>query len=259
MKIYSWNINSHNKKLDEVFKFIQQLEFDAICLQEVPKDFLDRLKELPYSIVYHIDFNRIFSKKTEPFYIAILTPHKIISKKIFSISKGEKQPLRTRLFVKVMKVFNWSRVDNHGALYADIEVHNVSKVFRLFCAHLRNSGPSEHTKEFSILEKFIGSERFNIICGDFNIIDNSILKPFNWIMGSTLKEGAPWFSERKTMELLFSKLGLQNPLSKKKTHTLFSNQLDHILVPKNLTDIKSKVHAEPIGSDHYPVSVEFDV
>src|SRR3989344_1419848 len=46
MKVYSWNIFFRNTDFDRAFRFIEQLDFDVLCLQEVPESFLERLSKL---------------------------------------------------------------------------------------------------------------------------------------------------------------------------------------------------------------------
>ena len=50
MRIYSWNVLYENKTFEDVYTYLQKLDFDVIALQEVPQDFLDKLKTLPYAV-----------------------------------------------------------------------------------------------------------------------------------------------------------------------------------------------------------------
>ncbi len=256
MKIYSWNVNCLNKNLDAVFEFIRTREFDVMCLQEVPEALLQRLRKLPYSCVSHVDFRRLSSKNAGPYHVAILTPHKMISGKSFFVSRGLSQPLRTKVLIRLMRVFGWSEIEDRGAIYADINLPNSSQILRIFSAHLRNDGPRERRKEFDILAKHLVPGQNAIVCGDLNIIDPPLLKMFNWAMGSSLLEGMPWYPERKIAEQTFGALGLQNPLYKKHTHTIFPSQLDHILIPQDWRVKHSEILYDSMGSDHYPILIE---
>lgn len=259
MKIYSWNISDRNEKLDQAFHFIQQLEFDVLCLQEVPETFLKRLQILSYNCIFDIDLQRLFPYEVRTDYLVILTPHQIVKSKTFVTSQGLKQPWRTRCLVHLLKPFGWSPIGNHGGLYADIQLPEMDLPTRVFSVHLRLDSPTERRKEFDIVSGHLSTAYSNIVCGDFNVIDNSWLKPFSWLMGSSLRESTPWYPERTILEEIFNQHGLKNPLRGEPTHTLFSNQLDHILVSKYTKIKKTTVFVDSLGSDHYPVSVSVEM
>jgi endonuclease/exonuclease/phosphatase family metal-dependent hydrolase len=256
MRIYSWNICDSNSRLERVLSFITDLQFDILCLQEVPEDFLSRLKALPYNCAYYVDLERHFPGHIRKDYLVILTPYKITDQGGFITSKGLQQPLRTRYFVQAMKLFGWSEIDNHGGIWADIGIPVVSVPVRVFSLHLRSDGPSERTKEVTIAGRYFHPEAINIVCGDFNVIDSPWLKIFNWIMGSSIKEGMPWYPERELFEDTFRHYHLVNPLKGRRTHTLFNNQLDHILLSEHLRILNAEVLSTALGSDHYPIMVE---
>ncbi len=251
MKLYSWNMYSYNQRLDQAFDFIQNLDFDFFCLQEVPKIFLERLQTSTFGIAYFNDVKRTFPDREEFYYVVILTPHRILHTGSFFISQGLVQPLRTRLFIKLM---GWSEIDDNGIVYADIQIQKL--FLRVFSSRLRNDGPTERRREFSIIANHLNIHYPNIICGDFNIIDNPLQKVFNWLMGSSIWEAMPWYPERKICENQFSQHNLQNPLRGQTTHNLFPNQLDHILIPKSFFVRENRVLKDSRGSDHYPVFVE---
>ncbi|MBT6069082.1 hypothetical protein HOG48_04975 [Candidatus Peregrinibacteria bacterium] len=117
--------------------------------------------------------------------------------------------------------------------------------------------PLERIKQFKETFKHLKSGVYNIVCGDFNTADTPYLQPFNWIMGSSLKEALPFYPERKNLEKLFGDYGLKNPLRGQRTHVA-NCQLDHILVPTPVKVLKKGVQKDPVGSDHKPVFVEIN-
>src|SRR3989344_4507606 len=108
MKIYSWNIFFRNGKLERAFEFIQKLDFDVLCLQEVPEEFLNRLQKLRLFIAFAPAVDRIYPDHVERNYLVILSRHPVTSHNAVAFSIPH-QPLRTRLFVKAMRPANWSR------------------------------------------------------------------------------------------------------------------------------------------------------
>lgn len=254
MKIYSWNICDANKKLSEALTYIESLDFDVLCLQEIPKPFLKKLQKLPYNIEYHMDLRRYKKGKWETIYLVILTPHKILDSKKFHIGREWKEPLRTKIFVWCMRIIGWTKNDAYGALYVDIQKGKGK--FRVFSLHLHVGKPYERIKQLKKAFTHLHKKIPNILCGDFNVVDLPHTQPFNWIMGSSLKEASPFFKERKILTKLFNKHKLTNPLKNTTTHTIFKCQLDHILIPKNMKVVESRVEKDTVGSDHYPIFIK---
>lgn len=121
MKIYSWNIFFKNGKLGRAFEFIKTLDFDVLCLQEVPEEFLARLRELPYHVVSQTEVDRFLPGGKERTLLVILSKHDIVRHGVFPLEVPH-TPLRTRLFVRAMRPLNWSHIENRQGLYADIMV-----------------------------------------------------------------------------------------------------------------------------------------
>lgn len=257
MKIYSWNTYTHNKRLDEIVDFIQEQDFDVVCLQEVSNALLDKLQQLPGGLVFSIDHTRVDREYGEDCYLVILTRGQIVSSRSFLVSKTAPQPLRTRLFVKLMKVLGtgWAeKILDHHALCADIALGD-ERIVRMFSTHLRHNGPSERIRELSQISSFFSEKHPNIICGDFNTIYNPWLNIFNWIMGAPVQEAAPWRSETKVLEKFFKNLKLKNPLESRTTHTFLRSQLDHIIIPQDWEVVDATVFKTSYGSDHFPISL----
>lgn len=252
MRIYSWNVWDDNKTPELVLEFIQQLDFDIVCLQEVPESLLEKLNALPYSQVHCVDLTRLRPGKEEACYLVILTHYEIIHHGSFFTCPKPFYPLRTRAFLG-LGLFGFTRLKDHGALYADIQIPGSERPVRVFSLHLRLNGPLERQKELAIVSSHMDKACSTIMSGDFNIIDQPLQKSFSWLLGSSMHEALPWYPERQLMEQQFSSLGLKNVLRGQRTNTLFANQLDHILVPKAAAVMKAGVCKESFGSDHYPV------
>ena len=149
MKIYSWNIFFRNGKLERAIEFIRNLDFDVLCLQEVPEEFLYRLQKLPIHLAFAPDVDRIYPKRIERNYLVILSRHRIIFHNKFSLEVPH-QPLRTRLFVQAMRPIHWSRIRNRHGFFADIEIKGLSTIVRVFCLHLILAHPEARRREFEI-------------------------------------------------------------------------------------------------------------
>ncbi|MBI2612579.1 endonuclease/exonuclease/phosphatase family protein [Candidatus Kaiserbacteria bacterium] len=257
MKIYSWNIFFRNGKLERAFKFIKELDYDVLCLQEVPEEFLDKLRKLPVHIAFAPDVDRIYPERIERNFLVILSRHPIVAHSAFALEVPF-QPLRTRLFAKAMRPIYWSRVRNRHGFFADIQIEELPTPVRVFCLHLTLAHPEARRREFEIAMREYDATLPTIVCGDFNILDTPLVAPFNWLLGGRVSDALRYQRERAQFEERIARLGLANPLNGKRTH-LISGQLDHILISQNLSIESAHVVSERIGSDHYPIHVEIDI
>ncbi|MDB5237610.1 MAG: hypothetical protein JWL88_712 [Parcubacteria group bacterium] len=255
MKIYSWNVLCYNKKLEEVCDFIEHLDFDVLCLQEVTEELLACLKKLPFHIVSHIDVIRLMSA-TE-----LVNNYAVILSKRPIVNSGRIQffnfpfPIHTRLFVTLMRPFGLTFVSERGAAYADIDLGN-GVLTRIFSVHLTLWGPHNRAKEFEAVIGHVEPNMPAIVCGDLNVIEYGPMKILNWLLGSPLRQATPWYPERDLFEERFAAAKFHNPLIGKVTHGFSRSQLDHILLSEDITAARAWVHPELHGSDHNPVAVE---
>lgn len=257
MSIYSWNIFFRNGKLERALEFIKNLDFDVLCLQEVPEEFLGKLRALPAHVAFAPDVDRIYSDRVERNYLVILSRHQIAAHSSFALEMPHR-PIRTRLFVQAMRSVAWTpRVRNRHGFFADIEVKGVPTPMRVFCLHLTLAHPETRRKEFETAMREYDPALPTIVCGDFNILDTPLVAPFNWLLGGPVSDALKWEREREEFELRIAELGLTNPLNGKRTH-LIGRQLDHILVSRSLPLRSARVVPERIGSDHYPIHVELN-
>jgi endonuclease/exonuclease/phosphatase family metal-dependent hydrolase len=255
MKIYSWNMYFRNAEHPRALRFIEHLDFDVLCLQEVPDDFLELLKRLDFELVSGNDVDRLFPARVEHNSLVILSRHPIIEHGTFALPKT-KIPFRTKVFVKLMRPLGWSKIANRGGLWADIALPGFASPVRVFCLHLILAYPSARREEFDIAMKERAPELSTVVCGDLNSIESPKVSLLSWILGGKLSDTFLWERERHDVENMFAEAGLKNPLRGQVTHPFSRSQLDHVLVPLNANVVDARVLAERYGSDHSPVFAE---
>jgi endonuclease/exonuclease/phosphatase family metal-dependent hydrolase len=254
MKIYSWNVLWSNARFDDAFEFLRTLDFDILCLQEVPSVFLERLWSLKHHTAEAVELVRHLAPgRDEVIYSVILSRHPIRSSARIAFPSFS-WPLRTQTFVKFMRPWGWSKSSGRGGVYADVEIGET--LVRVFSVHLSLSAPFRRAQEFAVVAEALPKRAPAIVCGDLNVIEFPFLKPLNWILGSPFKEAMPWHDERGPFEKRFSLHALANPLRGHVTHPFSRSQLDHILVSKSLTVLSAHALTERFGSDHQPIFVE---
>lgn len=258
LKVYSWNVLCYNRRIADVRKFIGELDFDILCLQEVTPDLLSYLQKLPYKIAYHTDVIRLFPRaRKELNHVVILSKHPIKHRGTLQFPELM-FPLRTRLFMAFMGAFNkWSFVTERGAVYADIKF--ADRTIRFFSVHLTLWGPHNRSAEFEIVSQHFSKDWPVIVAGDFNIIEFGPMKILNWLLGSSLPQGMPWHPERQLSEDRFASHKLKNPLRGMITHKFSHSQLDHILVPQEISIREAGVVPDAHGSDHHPITVTIEM
>lgn len=256
MKIYSWNMLFRNKEQDRAFEFISRADFEVFCLQEVPENMLDRLKTLPCHIAYRIDVERIDpSGTTVPIFNVILSKHPITAQGEIAFPEyWNLLPLRTRIFVRLMRMFHFSKIRNRGGVYADISISGKS--IRVFNLHLILAHPAWRLAEFekAMLER--DPKRPTIVCGDFNILEKPHIAPLNWLLGGRMSDALLYKRERTNIEKRFVAHELKNALRGSNTHPISRSQLDHILVSHSFEIQDAQVLSDSVGSDHHPIQVE---
>lgn len=243
-----------NKELDRAFEFIRTTDFDIFCLQEVPEDFLARLETLPFHCASAIDAERI-TRATTPIYLVILSRYPIERQSVVHFPEYWAQwPWRTRLFVRLMRPFHFTKIKNRRGFFADISIGDTT--FHVFNLHLILAYPDLRLAEFehALVER--DRTRPGIVCGDFNILESPKITLLNWLLGGRLDDVFLWTRERTHIEKRFVSHELSNPLRGTSTHPLSRSQLDHILVSHSLTVKEAAVLPDRIGSDHHPIRVE---
>ncbi len=257
MKIYSWNILFRNRELDRAFEFIARSDFDIFCLQEVPEDFLTRLKSLPLSVAAAPETDRLFKGVRSTQYVVVLSRYPIRTFEAIPLSySGVNLPPRGRLFTRLMFALRlWAKgVGKRHAVYADIETPRG--IVRVFNLHLILAQPAWRLKEFELAMTKRDPSRPTIVCGDFNTIEAPHISILNWLLGG--RAGDVFFHKRERMhiEQRFVEYELVNTLAGSITHPLSRSQLDHILVSHSFSIKNAEVISDKVGSDHNPIRVE---
>ncbi len=243
-----------NKELDRAFEFIAHADFDIFCLQEVPEDFLARLKTLPFHITDAIDVDRLFAK-TNRNHLVILSRHPITaSGPLPWPDYWPLLPLRTKLFVRLMRPLHWSKIRNRNGLYADVSAPNGS--LRIFNLHTALTRPSLRIREFERVMAERDPSRPTIVCGDFNTIESPRMSILNWFVGGSFSDVFLYRRERTRLQKHFMEHELANPLAGGITHPFSQSQLDHILVSRSFTIKNAEVIPDRMGSDHHPIRAE---
>lgn len=246
-----------NKELERAFDFVSKSDFDIFCLQEVPEEFLKRLQTLPCSIAYRTDVERLFKKGTVHNYVVILSKYPIeVQGEISFPEYWHLLPLRTRLFVRLMKSFGFSKTRNRGAIFADIRVPGLASTVRVFDLHLILAQPAWRLKEFETAMAERDTSKPTIVCGDFNTIQSPHISILNWILGSPASDAFLYARERTHIEQRFAEHELINPLYGGITHPFSQSQLDHILVSHSFLIQKAEVLPDRFGSDHHPIRIK---
>jgi len=254
MTIYSWNMLFSNREMGRAFAFIAESGFDIFCLQEVPEEFLTRLKTLPYHLAEAVDCDRVFGAAIRT-HLVILSRHPITG--IGTTPWSDYWPtfrLRTKLFIYCMRLLHWSRIMNRNGLYADIAV--PGKPVRVFNLHTALIRPDVRLQEFEQAMTERDPARPTIVCGDFNTIESPRVSLLNWLVGGSVADIVRFRRERTRIEEHFVAHELVNPLRGETTHSFAGSQLDHILVSHSFSIKSASVLPDRVGSDHHPICVE---
>jgi endonuclease/exonuclease/phosphatase family metal-dependent hydrolase len=244
-----------NKKLDDAFEFIAQGDFDILCLQEVPEVFLPRLRSLPFHMAVGQDSKwHEMGKGETADYLVVLSKHPIMKSEVRALPslKQSWRVIATRTVMKLLTPTRVSAIYGREILFADIQIGDI--VLRVFSVHFPLLYPEARLSEFKIASEQILSGH-TIMCGDFNVLDNWLMKPLNWVQGGHLIQAFPWYNERAHIDKEFKKVGFANPLGGLVTQKISHSQLDHILIPEKAELLARAVLPDTHGSDHNPVII----
>lgn len=255
MKIYSWNVLFRNAELDRALEFIRTSDFDIFCLQEVPSDFLDQLLALPYHHAYTIDGERLKGSQYVPIFIVVLSKYPLSNERVVPFPDyWDLLPLRTRVAIRLMKPWHFTRVRNRTGLAVDVA--GPAGSIHLFNLHLVLAHPTWRLQEFERAMTERDSTRPAIVCGDFNILESPVVSLLNWLFAGKVRDALFHRRERTTIEKRFVAHELMNPLRGETTHSIARSQLDHILVSHTFSIKKAEVINDRHGSDHNPIYTE---
>lgn len=254
MKIYSWNMLFRNRELDRAFEFIKKSDFDIFCLQEVPDEFLKRLRSLPYHLAETVDANHLF-RVPNTHRVVILSRYEIVQNKRISFPDyWSELPWRAKALVWLLGPLGWSKRTNRAALVADIIT--LKGTVRIFNLHLVLATPEKRLREFEQALADRDRDLPTIVCGDFNTLQSPRVSLLNWLLGGRASDALFYNRERTRIEVSFIEHQLTNALAGGITHPLSQSQLDHILVSHSFSIKNADVIADRFGSDHHPIKVE---
>ncbi len=257
MKIYSWNMLFRNRELERAFDFIAKSDFDIFCLQEVPENFLARLKTLPIAVAAVPETDRLFKKERSTHYGVILSRYPLRSSETIPLPYHESNlSLRGRMFAQFMFATRlWAKaLGNRHALYADIET--PSGIVRILNLHLPLLTPVLRAEELAHALSYVDFSHPSVVCGDFNILEAPHITPLNWLLGGRIGDTVFHRRERARIEERFATHDLRNVLRGTVTHPLSRSQLDHILISRAFRVKNASVLPDRFGSDHHPICAE---
>jgi endonuclease/exonuclease/phosphatase family metal-dependent hydrolase len=253
MKVISYNIYRHNKKLTKVFNFLQNSNADIICLQEVPKIFLDKLlSDNPTK--YYINHSSEYFTKSNKTHSILL--YNVILSKLKPDKIKEIPHLEHDKFSIYYKWINkYDKLDIKG-IYIDITTNNNQK-FRIFNSHLECvASPNFRINQFKNLYTHKSLNRKNIFTGDYNVFASPTFSIFISIF-SGYKPKEYTIFEKNQFKNLFQSLYLRNIFHKEGTFKSFPIETNFIVIDKDINFKMPIVHkSELTDSDNFPISVE---
>lgn len=247
LKVFSWNMYCHNRNFNGALKFLEDIDADVMCLQEVPTAIAREMKKKREWNVTEAKARHRGRKRTKTRNV-IVSKYPVKGKGGDAFADEEKRAIKSRISGLC------------GPLefqYIDIKVGN--RKVRIFNSHLEcNTSPRMRAEQFKQVLQLSHKSSANIYCGDLNTYGQWYLNIFvGYISNYTL--GDITRSEKKLFNDLFKEYKLHNVFHGHVTYPLFRLQLDHILIPDDMTLVRKQVHKKRYGSDHRPICVEVEI
>jgi endonuclease/exonuclease/phosphatase family metal-dependent hydrolase len=254
MRIVTWNSRGKRRDIMTLITPILATDPDVICLQEVSRLAVDRLKKIPgYTLSFAYDFRSRVPKEVA--IVATLT---------------KLRPARTAV-VKVSDTDNPFSLLNQGyrisirgseaheAIIVELKVGK--KTIRIANTRLSCAvGAADRIRSFRTLLDAMDDNAINILCGDFNIVDPPLFNVLTgWTRGFALADY--WVNEREEVEKAIKERNLKN-LFRGVSTWLFrwpSLQFDHIIIPENIRVVATTLWPNVYGSDHHILSATVDI
>ena len=248
--LYEWNETENTP--EEIFKFINDKDFDLICFQEFftqnKGDLTKRkiLKKLTEEYNTHIDYT--IENKNYNYGIATFSKYPIVNRGVINFSNSSNSCIYTDVLIKedTIRIFNnhlqsirfnknnYSFITNTNALKDDERLKEIKDIsFRLRDAFIKRA------KQAKIISQHIQNSPYPVVvCGDFNDV------PVSYTYKKMKKNLDDSFME--------SGKGIGTTYMGK----FPSFRIDFILHSKNIKCLDFEIHDVRL-SDHYPVSSEF--
>lgn len=250
MKILSWNVWSENTSITKVLRFLKKQKADIICLQEVSKKLLQKLKKLPkYEQVHAIDFYYVKnSRKKIPYFLVILSKIPIVAHKSFPIPTVQYDSILSQIFGLE------ECIEGHY-----IDIMQKEQKIRIFNVHFQSYvRPRIRLQQFESVVGQFSDASYNVICGDFNTFGfwhfNVVV---GWIYNYSWEE---FFMDEKTLlDERFKKYELINIFNWEVTYPWLGAQLDFIVTQKKAKVTHKRVFQESFGSDHRPLAANISI
>jgi endonuclease/exonuclease/phosphatase family metal-dependent hydrolase len=247
LKVFSWNMYCKNRNFDGALKFLQSIEADVMCLQEVPTEIAREMKKVRGWHVTEAKARHRGRKRIKTRNV-IVSKYPVKSKGGDAFADEEKRAIKSRISGLC------------GPLefqYIDIKVG--SRKVRIFNSHLEcNTSPRMRVEQFKQVLDLSHKSSVNIYCGDLNTYGQWYLNIFVGYI-SNYKLADITQSEKKLFRELFKEHQLHNVFHGQVTYPLFQLQLDHILIPDDMKVVDKQVYKKRYGSDHRPICVEVEV
>ncbi|MBI2108935.1 MAG: endonuclease/exonuclease/phosphatase family protein [Parcubacteria group bacterium] len=289
MRVLSWNIWDENQKpATEIAQFIFAQDADIVCLQEVAAPLLhDLVSQLSGVYSWYVAKDAQFTQKNPRalgFFARLVESVVYLLSDAYAhyISKDTQQSPRALLFLSRLPVVRvrairtrtkrgwrsfftaWTKIDEHLEFQrADVQVSNGC--IEIMNTHLEvGTSPRNRLNQFKYVlkkRKRRGAIKHAIVVGDLNIFGEGLYPRFVGWMGHGFEHKWLWLNEREQFEKICKKHGLTNIFKGCSTFKIGGSefQLDHILVPEQITVVSQKVLEDMCGSDHKPIVADIDI
>lgn len=251
MKIVTWNIFRHNKKIIELLSYIVEYDPDVLCLQEVSSEDLCKVEQFCEHCNLKISKQFFVGKLKETsihLYNVIITKHNVQGYcSIAHDSTNIKMPLRYR--------YGFSHLDINS-LYIDLLCLDGNK-YRIFNVHFECvASPTIRLRRLAQMRSNFCDDSINIIAGDFNTFANPIISAAVAPLYSNFSFGDFFINERKAFKREIDRIGMMNPFQGESTFKYIRGQYDYIVIPKSLKVLNKFKLSRDVGSDHYGLFLE---
>jgi len=251
MKIVCWNVWSGNRHCVESLNLILSRDPDIICLQELPKRFMDyKIFLSDYDLFFSLDYKfyeKLYRRKSLSYLlIAVKKKYNARGRKLNLSNQKSKYSIMDNLT-------GWEECLESTVVEFEYDGETIS----LANLHL-GLLPSPRTKlrQFAYVAGLLKSNNI-IICGDLNIIPRKYSVFLYWVTGKFWSDFL--FNERRNFESLFRGFNLKNVFRGSRTNSWPRIQLDHILVPEEWRIRHKYVFHEAYSySDHAMLYLEVD-